>query len=69
MLADLYKFKGVESRVIAIDPNAARRAKMTKIIATLDAADTFTIADIAEGKKTVNEWTNSLGCNAVLEVS
>lgn len=70
MLEDVAKAKGIQYRVIAIDPNESRCEKMRKVADTIGGLlpGSFRVANISEGKKVVNEWTGDIGCNAVLEV-
>lgn len=70
MLEDVVKAKGIQYRVVAIDPNESRCEKMRKIVDTIGGLSHgyFRVASISEGKKVVNEWTGDIGCNAVLEV-
>lgn len=62
----------ITSRVVAIDPNASRRDKsesVLKAIKTSSRSTQVVVVDIEESKNIVKEWTNDVGCNAVLEVS
>lgn len=69
MLEDLAKAKGIQYRVVAIDPNESRCEKMRKVADTIGLSPgSFRVSNISEGKKVVNEWTGDIGCNAVLEV-
>ena len=60
-------------RVVAIDPTESRREKMKAIYGVIDEAGKgsgeFVVTSIEEAKTTVNEWTNGVGCSAVLEAS
>ena len=73
ILAGLGESRGLQYQVVAIDPLAARREKMSAVYATIDASGKgsgkFAVADIEEGKALAHEWTDGAGCNAVLEVS
>ncbi|EKM57942.1 uncharacterized protein PHACADRAFT_116423 [Phanerochaete carnosa HHB-10118-sp] len=69
MLSGIQQTKDVQYRVVAIDPNESRRAKMTKIAEAIGASrKSFAVADIPQAKRTVSEWTSGIGCNAILEV-
>ena len=43
---------------------------MEKVAGTVSESSfgTFCVADITEGKKLISDWTDGIGCNAVLEV-
>ncbi|KAI0050827.1 hypothetical protein FA95DRAFT_1555324 [Auriscalpium vulgare] len=72
-LLDLLVSAGIRFRVIAVDPNDARRKKMQEVYDSLPpdargAQDSqFVVADIEESKAVVNGWGRK-GCHAVLEV-
>lgn len=71
MLQVLRARDGLEYRILAVDPLASRRQKMLDILAVIhDGAklDNVIVSDIETAKSTANEWTDSVGCNAVLEV-
>ena len=69
MLEDVVKTKGVQYRIVAIDPNESRRAKMEKVAVAIGALpDCFKVADISQAKQIVDAWTGAVGCNAILEV-
>ena len=78
MLEELRDTKGISYRVLAIDLSESRRAKMKNVYKAISNAtpslslqsgsETFVVVDIEEGKSIVSEWTDSLGCNGVLEV-
>lgn len=69
MLNDVEKATGSHFRIIAVDPNDARRAKMEKIAEAIQVpAERFVVADIPQAKQAMGEWTNGIGCNAILEV-
>ena len=72
ILAGLGESCGLQYQVVAIDPLAARREKMSAVYAAIDASGKgsgkFAVADIEEGKALAHEWTDGAGCNAVLEV-
>jgi hypothetical protein len=63
----------VRHRIIAVDPNRSRRAKMQKIYDALPvdakgkSGDEFVVADIADAPHVVQAWGRR-GCHAVLEV-
>jgi hypothetical protein len=63
----------VRHRIIAVDPNESRRAKMQKIYDVLPShargqpENEFIIADIPDAPKVVQAWGQG-GCRAVLEV-
>lgn len=72
MLRTMRSRDGVEYRVVAVDPLASRREKMIDILfAIRDVAnpDNIVVGDLETAKEIINEWTNSIGCNAVLEVT
>ncbi|KAI0319843.1 chaperonin 10-like protein [Amylostereum chailletii] len=72
-LLDLLGATGIQARVVAIDPIAARRDKMAAVFKTVAAHEPvvskieFAVADIEEGKDIVKGWGRG-GCHAVLEV-
>ena len=71
MLADLHATSGIAYKVVAVDPLESRRTKMEKVLSAIHTnqqGGQFVVKDIESGKQTVNEWTSSIGCNAVLEV-
>jgi len=63
----------VRHRIVAVDPNESRRAKMQKIYDGLprdargDSGNEFVVADIADAPKIVQAWGRG-GCRTVLEV-
>ncbi|KAH7925874.1 hypothetical protein BV22DRAFT_1104672 [Leucogyrophana mollusca] len=68
-LIEMLVSRGLQFRVVAIDPTESRRAKMAAIYSKIsDKQDQFAVATIEEGKAIVKKWTNGIGCNAVLEV-
>ncbi|KDQ53396.1 hypothetical protein JAAARDRAFT_183359 [Jaapia argillacea MUCL 33604] len=71
-LLDMLASTNLSYKVIAIDPNESRRLKMQAIYEGMEekykANGQFKVEAIEEGKKVVEGWTNSLGCNAVLEI-
>ena len=71
MLQTLRARDGLEYRVVAVDPLESRREKMADILVAISGGvkpDNVVVADIETAKRTVDEWTGSIGCNAVLEV-
>ncbi|KAI0761100.1 alcohol dehydrogenase [Irpex lacteus] len=71
MLESIRAEKGVQFQVVALDPNGARREKMTAMVETIYGGlvpENVSVADLDAGKDIINSRTNSLGCNAVLEV-
>jgi hypothetical protein len=64
----------VRHRIVAVDPNESRRAKMQKIYDALpwdargDSGNEFVVADIADAPKIVQAWGRG-GCRTVLEVT
>ena len=72
MLEDLYTLKGMDYKVVAIDPLSSRREKMRDVLLAITdgrQVDKVAVEDIDNGKKTVERWTDGFGCNGVLEVS
>ncbi|EPQ52406.1 hypothetical protein GLOTRDRAFT_14790, partial [Gloeophyllum trabeum ATCC 11539] len=71
-LLDLLAKSDVAFKIVAIDPIEERRKKIKEVYRAVDARDrgrgTFEVASIEDGKKTVHQWTNGTGCNAVLEI-
>lgn len=59
-------------RIVAIDPLEARREKMKAVYAAIDeggkGTGEFIVLPIEEAKEKVKEWTQGIGCTAVLEV-
>ena len=69
MLDEVVKTKGIQYRVVAVDPNETRRTKMEKIAKFIGVSPgSFQVADIQDAKQVVSDWTTGIGCNAVLEV-
>lgn len=72
-LLDALAARGIPYNIVAIDPLASRREKVLAVYNAIDdggkGQGQFIVQDIEGSKKTVKEWTGSLGCNAVLEVS
>jgi threonine dehydrogenase-like Zn-dependent dehydrogenase len=72
-LLDMLAMQNLPFRVVAIDPLEARREKMEAVIAAIDeqgkGSGDFVVLSIEDAKKTVQNWTAGVGCNAVLEVS
>ncbi|KAI0760005.1 alcohol dehydrogenase [Fomes fomentarius] len=72
ILSGLSESHGLQYQVIAIDTLESRRKKMEAIYTAINAAGKgsgrFVVASIDQGKKLTAEWTDSVGCNAVLEV-
>lgn len=73
MLESIQEDKGLDCRVVAVDPNDSRRKKMdavyTKIAGKNKQSCAFVVATIDEAKELTGLWTGGAGCNAVLEVS
>jgi len=66
---------GLKARVVAIDLNEFRQKKAKKVFEAISKAEgtnldgiEFVVAGVEEGKEVVKKWTDSLGCNVVLEV-
>ena len=71
MLEKLHAEKGIAYKVIAIDPLESRRAKMQQVLTAIGAGQQngeCVVEDIEGAKELVGLWTDSIGCNAVLEV-
>lgn len=71
MLQTLRSRDGLEYRVIAVDPLRSRREKMSDILAAIQGQakhDNIAVVDVEAAKTATDEWTDSIGCNAVLEV-
>ncbi|KAI9453180.1 chaperonin 10-like protein [Russula earlei] len=72
-LLDYLTRADVRRRIVAVDPNQSRRAKMQKIYDALPedakgmSGDEFVVADIADAPKVVQAWGRG-GCHTVLEV-
>ncbi|KAI0300581.1 chaperonin 10-like protein [Multifurca ochricompacta] len=72
-LLDYLTRADVRYRIVAVDPNGSRRAKMQKIYDALPedakgkSADEFIVSDIPDVPKVVQAWGRR-GCHAVLEV-
>jgi hypothetical protein len=60
-------------RIVSVDPIQSRREKMQAIYTAIDPTGTFPgtflISDVESAKATVNQWTDEVGCNAVIEVT
>jgi len=63
----------VRHRIVAVDPNESRRAKMQKIYDALpghargQSGNEFIVADISDAPKVIQAWGQG-GCRAVLEI-
>ncbi|KAI0087451.1 chaperonin 10-like protein [Irpex rosettiformis] len=71
MLEDIRAERGVQFRIVTMDLNGTRREKMLAMVESIyggQAPPNIAIADLDAGRDIINEWTGSLGCNAVLEV-
>ncbi|CCL98739.1 uncharacterized protein FIBRA_00744 [Fibroporia radiculosa] len=73
MLAGLESKEGINYRVVAIDPVESRRKKMEAIYTIISKKETsssrkFSVSSIEDGKRIIGDWTDDVGCNAVLEV-
>ena len=71
MLEDVHAKRGVEFRAVALDPNEQRREKMLSMVETIYGGrlpKNIAVANLDDGQTIINDWTGSLGCNAVLEV-
>lgn len=69
LLGTIRQTHGIQYRVVAVDPNEARREKMSKILDTLDVpAGCCSVSGIQQAKDVVSRWTGDIGCNAILEV-
>ncbi|TFK27963.1 alcohol dehydrogenase [Coprinopsis marcescibilis] len=72
-LLDTVAGRNIPYRIVAIDPNASRREKMKAVVDKVLESDgkqggEFAVVSIDEAKDKVKEWTNGVGCAAVLEV-
>lgn len=72
-LLDMLSTRNLPFRVVAIDPVDARREKMTAVYSAIDksarGSGQFVVQSIDEAKETVQNWTDGVGCTAVLEAS
>lgn len=72
MQEDLSSTRGVVFRIVAVDTNGPRREKMIAMVEKIyggQQPENVVVIDPEAGKRIINDWTDSLGCNAVLEVS
>ncbi|EKM79356.1 hypothetical protein AGABI1DRAFT_113930 [Agaricus bisporus var. burnettii JB137-S8] len=71
-ILDILATRNIPFRIVAIDPNEARREKVKAVYDAIgpDGKGTgeFAALSIDEAKIKVNEWTNGVGATAVLEV-
>lgn len=71
-MLDILATRNIPFRIVAIDPNEARREKVKAVYDAIgpDGKGTgeFAALSIDEAKIKVNEWTNGVGATAVLEV-
>jgi len=71
-MLDALATRQVPFRIVAVDPLEARREKMKAVYATIDeggkGTGEFVVLPIDEAKEKVKEWTEGIGCTAVLEV-
>ncbi|KAH9915625.1 chaperonin 10-like protein [Fomitopsis serialis] len=72
MMENVRTEKGLDYRVLAVDPNESRRKKMEAVYATISRQEkqsgAFVVAAIDEAKQLAKLWTGGAGCNAVLEI-
>ncbi|KDQ17588.1 hypothetical protein BOTBODRAFT_29760 [Botryobasidium botryosum FD-172 SS1] len=70
-LVDMLAARKVPYRIVAIDLVEARRQKARVMYDTIDRAERgegeFVVASIEESKGIVEQWTQGVGCNAILE--
>jgi hypothetical protein len=71
-MLDMLATRNIPFRMVAIDPNEARREKIKAVYGAIgpDGKGTgeFAALSIDEAKTKVHEWTNGVGATAVLEV-
>lgn len=71
-MLDALSTRQVPFQIVAIDPLEARREKMKAVYAAIDeggkGTGEFVVLSIDEAKEKVKEWTEGIGCTAVLEV-
>jgi len=72
MMESIRTEKGLDYRVVAVDPNESRRKKMEAVYAKISSQEkqsgAFVVAAIDEAKELAKLWTGGAGCNAVLEI-
>lgn len=72
-LLDMLATRNTGYRIVAVDPNESRREKMQLLYNNIGSdgkgEGKFVVASIERAKTIVNDWTNGVGCTAVLEVS
>ncbi|KAI6130046.1 chaperonin 10-like protein, partial [Pisolithus croceorrhizus] len=70
-MLDILWAKGLDFKLVAIDPIEARRNKIARIYSKMSREQErgcLEVAGIEDAKCVVSEWSNGIGCNAVLEV-
>ncbi|KAI5989044.1 chaperonin 10-like protein [Pisolithus albus] len=71
-MLDILHAKGLNFRLVAIDPIEARRSKMASIYSKLSRDQErgyLEVASIEDSKCIMFEWSSGVGCNVVLEVN
>jgi hypothetical protein len=72
-MLDILATRNIPYRMVAIDPNEARREKIKAVYGAIGSdgkgAGEFAVLSTDEAKIKVNEWTNGIGATAVLEVN
>jgi hypothetical protein len=71
-LLDMLATRKLPFRVVAIDPIESRREKMKAVYSAIDTSGrgsgTFEVHTIDDARDVVRNWTDGVGCTAVLEV-
>jgi hypothetical protein len=71
-LLDVVATRKLPFRIVAIDPIESRREKMKAVYSAIDVSGkgsgVFEVHNIDDAKDTVKNWTDGVGCTAVLEV-
>ncbi|KAI6027542.1 chaperonin 10-like protein [Pisolithus microcarpus] len=71
-MLDILHAKGLDFRLVAIDPIEARRNKMASIYSKMSRDQErgyLEVASIEDSRCIIFEWSNGVGCNVVLEAS
>ncbi|KAI6042633.1 chaperonin 10-like protein [Pisolithus marmoratus] len=69
-LLDILYAKGLDFKLVAVDPIEARRNKVASIYSKVSREHErgyLEVTSIENSKRAVSEWSNGVGCNVVLE--
>ncbi|KAI6114289.1 chaperonin 10-like protein [Pisolithus sp. B1] len=70
-MLDILRAKGLDFKLVSIDPIEARRNKIASIYSKMSREQErgyLEVASIEDARCIISEWSNGVGCNVVLEV-